>query len=305
MYYNSFMNVYRDGNWLHIECDENTTLQEFCERAYLPVRKVNQMIQLKKCLLDQKHCMMSDSLEHKTLSLCLFEEEEIDFACDENVAEVLYEDEYVLVVNKPSGIIIHEDDKTKTGTLNNYVAAYYQKTGQKHAVRPVHRLDKETCGCVLYCKCPWIQPYFDAAIEKKEIHRTYLAFVKGLPDFRSRTVKLPIGKDRHENGKMRIAKTGKEAITQMECVHVDRKRRVSVLKCVLETGRTHQIRLHASALKLPIINDVLYGCKEPTVKSMGLCAWKLKWNTPFTGVIQSAEASIPEDLKQFAAKGEV
>ena len=72
------MNVHRDGNWLHIECDENITLQEFCERAYLPVRKVNQMIQLKKCLIDQKHCMMSDTLQHKTLSLCLFEEEEIE-----------------------------------------------------------------------------------------------------------------------------------------------------------------------------------------------------------------------------------
>ena len=113
MYYNRFMNALRDGNWLHIECDEQLTLQQFCERMSLPVRKVNQMIQLKKCLLDQKHCMMSDSLEHKTLSLCLFEEEEIDFACDQKVAEVLYEDDYVLVVNKPSSEALSSTGHTK------------------------------------------------------------------------------------------------------------------------------------------------------------------------------------------------
>lgn len=306
MYYNrSVMNVIKDGNWIHIECDESLTLQQFCERFSLPVRKVNQMIQMKKALLDQKHCMMSDSLKNRTLSLCLFEEEDIDFACDDEVAEVLYEDDVVLVVNKPSGIIIHEDDKTKTGTLNNRVAAYYQKTGQRHAIRPVHRLDRETCGCVLYCKSSWIQPYFDAAIEKKEIHRTYLAFVRGIPDFRTRVVRMAIGKDRHENGKMRISRSGKEAVTHMECVHLDKKRRISVLKCILETGRTHQIRLHASALKLPIINDELYGVVEPSVSSMGLCAWKLEWKTPFTEKRQCAEASVPEDLKRFAGKREL
>lgn len=260
------------------------------------------MISEKKAFLDGKHMTLNDSLEKKRLSLCLFEEEEIDFVCDEESCEVLYEDEFVLVVNKPAGIIIHEDDKQKHGTLNNRVARYYHQTHQKHAVRPVHRLDKDTCGCVMYCKSPWIQSYFDAAIEKKEIHRTYWAFVHGQALFETKTVSLAIGKDRHVNGKMRISKTGKEAVTFMKVLKRMPERNISVLECVLKTGRTHQIRLHTSALHLPIINDILYGKKEKKIQSMGLCAKKLEWVTPFTGHKQCAEASLPEDLKQLFGK---
>ena len=111
-----------EKTWCHIECDEKMIFSEFCEKWHLSARRMNQMIQEKKALLDGKAMTMRDSLFQKTLSLSLFEEEEIDFVCDEEAAEVIYEDEFVLVVNKPSGIIIHEDDKQKHGTLNNRVA---------------------------------------------------------------------------------------------------------------------------------------------------------------------------------------
>lgn len=296
------MRVKYDGIWCHIECDEKCTLEEFCEMWSIPGRRMNLMIQMKKALLDGKHMTLKDSLYQKILSLCLFEEEEIDYVCDDFAAEVVYEDRFVLVVNKPAGIIIHEDDKQKHGTLNNRVAEYYRKTCQKHAIRPVHRLDKETSGCVMYCKSPWIQSYFDAAIEKKEIHRTYLAFVHGMASFDSKTVKLAIGKDRHVNGKMRISKTGKEAVTHMKTVCRIPEKNMSVLKCSLQTGRTHQIRLHTSALHLPIINDDLYGKKEPLVQSMGLCARKLEWKEPFTGKKCEAVAKLPEDLQRLFGK---
>ncbi len=302
MVYNRDMNITIDDKWCHIDCDEDYTVEQFLELWHLPVRKMNQMIQEKKALLDGSRFIVKQSMKSKRLSLLLFEEEEIDYACDPVAAEVLYEDDFVLVVNKPSGIIIHEDDKMKQGTLNNRVAEYYRKTHQKHAVRPVHRLDKETCGCVMYCKSPWIQPYFDAAIEKKEIHRTYLAFVQGLASFKTKDVQLAIGKDRHVNGKMRISKTGKPALTHMRVLKRIPKDNLSVLECVLDTGRTHQIRLHTSSLNLPIINDELYGVPFKGVKSMGLCAKKIEWTSPFTKSKQCAEASLPEDLKQFAGK---
>lgn len=288
-----------EEKWCHLECTEDCTVEQFLEQWHFPVRKMNQMIQEHKALLDGNRFMVKQSMKGKTLSLLLFEEEEIDYICDPIAAEVLYEDEFVLVVNKPSGIIIHEDDKNKQGTLNNRVAEYYRKTHQKHAVRPVHRLDKETCGCVMYCKSPWIQPYFDAAIEKKEIHRTYLAFVQGLASFKTKDVQLAIGKDRHVNGKMRISKTGKAALTHVTVLKRIPEEQLSVLQCVLETGRTHQIRLHAAALHLPIINDDLYGVKRKGIQSMGLCAWKLEWISPFTKSKQCAAASLPDDLKHL------
>ena len=289
-----------EDKWCHLEFTEMQSVQQFLKKWHLSEKKMNQMIQEKKAFLDGKHFTVKDSLQDRRLSLLLFEEEEIDFVCDEKAAEVLYEDEFVLVVNKPSGLIIHEDDKNKHGTLNNQVAEYYRKSHQKHTVRPVHRLDRETCGCVLYCKVPWIQPYFDAAIENKEIHRTYLAFVKGIPSFKTLTLNRPIGKDRHVNGKMRISKTGKPAVTHLKTCKTDSK--FSVIECVLETGRTHQIRLHLSSLNLPILNDSIYGIKEKSISSMGLCAKKLEWKTPFTGEMQCAEASLPNDLKKLLEK---
>ena len=291
-----------EGTWCHLEMEENCTVEQFLEKWHLSVKKMNRMIQEKKAFLDGKHFTVKDSLKDRRLSLNLFEEEEIDFVCDEIAPEILYEDEFVLVVNKPSGVIIHEDDKKKHGTLNNQVAKYYEMTHQKHAVRPVHRLDAETCGCVLYCKSSWVQPYFDAAIEKKEIHRTYLAFVKGLASFDDITVNRSIGKDRHVNGKMRLSKTGKHAVTHIRTLKRIPKLRISILECVLDTGRTHQIRLHAASLQLPILNDALYGVKEKGLVSMGLCAKKLEWKTPFTNQMKCAEASLPNDLKNLLRK---
>jgi len=291
-----------EEKWCHIECEEDCTVEQFLEKWHLPVKKMNQMIQEKKALLDGNRFMVKQNMKGKRLSLFLFEEEEIDFACAPEAAEVLYEDDFVLVVNKPGGIIIHEDDKNKQGTLNNQVAEYYRRTHQKHAVRPVHRLDKQTSGCVMYCKSRWIQPYFDAAMERKDIHRTYLAFVQGLASFKTKDVRLAIGKDRHENGKMRVSKTGKPALTHIRTLKRIPEYNLSVLECVLDTGRTHQIRLHVSSLNLPIINDELYGVTRKEVQSMGLCAWKLEWTTPFTNQKQCAVASLPDDLKPFAGK---
>ena len=260
------------------------------------------MIQMKKAFVNGKHATLKDELEGKVLSLCLFEEEDIDYACDSQAAEAVFEDDYVLVVNKHAGMIIHSDDKSEIGTLNSCVAEYYRQTGQRHAVRPVHRLDRDTSGCVMYCKSPWIQPYFDAAIEKKEIQRTYLAFVRGNAPFEEKRVELAIGKDRHVNGKMRISKDGKKAVTHLKVIKRLRQKNITVFKCELETGRTHQIRLHTSALHLPIINDALYGTAEKSVQSMGLCAIQLVWKAPFTNELKTAEASLPDDLKQLLGK---
>jgi 23S rRNA pseudouridine1911/1915/1917 synthase len=162
----------------------------------------------------------------------------------------------------------------------------------------------DTTGSLIVCKNDESHVAVAEQIKVHSVNRIYRGIVYGVVKDDEGVIHAPIGRHPVERKKMAInEKNGKDAITHYKVL--ERFDKYSYMEFKLETGRTHQIRLHASALKLPIINDALYGVKEPSVKSMGLCAWKLKWKTPFTGVIQSAEASIPEDLKQFAAKGEI
>lgn len=206
--------------------------------------------------------------------------EEIDYAMDKKCAEVVYEDDLVCVVHKDAGIIVHEDDKQKTGTLANQVATYYAQQGYSIPVRYIHRLDEETQGLVLFCKVPLLQPWFDEELMEKRIERTYHAITFNRPSEDEMTIDKRLGRDRHDAKRMRVSSTGKDALTKLKVIsHNDM---YSLIECKLETGRTHQIRVHLSAIHCPIVNDNLYGRMTKDFEGMGLYAVSLKWTDPFT-----------------------
>ncbi|MEG0239555.1 RluA family pseudouridine synthase [Anaerorhabdus sp.] len=206
--------------------------------------------------------------------------EEIDYAMDKKCAEVVYEDDLVCVVHKDAGIIVHEDDKQKTGTLANQVATYYAQQGYSIPVRYIHRLDEETQGLVLFCKVPLLQPWFDEELMEKRIERTYHAITFNRPSEDEMTIDKRLGRDRHDAKRMRVSSTGKDALTKLKVIsHNDM---YSLIECKLETGRTHQIRVHLSAIHCPIVNDNLYGRMTKDFDGMGLYAVSLKWTDPFT-----------------------
>lgn len=187
---------------------------------------------------------------------------------------VLYEDDVCLVVDKPVGIIIH-DDGTDEITLDNYVAGYYKKTNQQHPIYHIHRLDKDTSGCVLYCKQSYLVSYFDTCLAQKKVSRIYLAITRGKIDSPI-TINKKIGRDRHINNKFRVSDTGKEAITHVE--PVQQLTANSLVRCILDTGRTHQIRVHLASIGHPIVGDELYGGGK--YKRMLLHASQLKFIHP-------------------------
>ncbi len=212
------------------------------------------------------------------LALKVFQQEEPDFAPWEIPLRVLYEDELILAVSKPAGMIVHPDDKRKTGTLANAVAAYYLRTDQHCTVRPIHRLDEGTSGIVLFSKCPFFQPKLDQALAQKQIARTYLAVVSGVMKPKDRlTLDKPIGRDRHNAKAYRISLTGKPAVL---CCW--QKKKQTLVRCQLETGRTHQIRVHLASIQRPIVNDPLYN-PRPVQGRMKLHAWKCGWSDLVSG----------------------
>ncbi|KKO51846.1 RluA family pseudouridine synthase [Paenibacillus sp. DMB20] len=218
--------------------------------------------------------------------------------------DVLYEDDFCLVVNKPAGMAVHPDDRGNETTLNHAVAAYYEASGTEAAVRHIHRLDKDTTGPVLYAKNEYAQLKLDEAMRKKEIVRIYAALVQGRVSPDLKVIDLPIGRDRHHAQRRRVSLTGQHAVTRILDAEVYRE--ASLLYLSLETGRTHQIRVHLSHMGHAILGDSLYGGYSVSFDRQALHGARLCFAHPFTGEEVEIEAPWPDDLirlkEQMASK---
>ncbi len=216
------------------------------------------------------------------LLLHLFEEETLQVIPTFHDIDILYEDDHVLVVNKPPFINTHPNDPEKeTDTLINAAAYYLQSKGELRNVRQIHRLDRDTSGAILFAKHALAGSILDKMLEKREIKRTYLAAVHGLLQKKKGTINKPIGRDRHHATRRRVSPSGQEAITHYQVIKEDKEKQITYVACWLETGRTHQIRVHLSHLGHPIVGDSLYG-GQPIVQRQALHAAKLEFIHPFT-----------------------
>ncbi|GAA0851543.1 RluA family pseudouridine synthase [Bifidobacterium pullorum subsp. gallinarum] len=209
---------------------------------------------------------------------------------------VLHEDEFCLVVNKPAGMAVHPDQESEETTLNHVVAAYYEAEGIHTAVRHIHRLDKDTTGPVLYAKNEYAQLKLDEAMREKKIVRIYAAIVQGRVGQELKVIDLPIGKDRYHPSRRRVSLTGQAAITHILSSEV--YPRNSLLNISLETGRTHQIRVHLSHMGHPLLGDSLYG--GPALFSrQALHGERLLFHHPLTGERVEVQAPWPQDMMEL------
>lgn len=192
---------------------------------------------------------------------------------------VLYEDEHLLVVNKPPGMNTHPNSPEESDSLANGVAFHLQAKGEFRQVKHVHRLDRDTSGAILFAKHALIGSILDKLLEERKIKRTYVAHVKGRMKGKKGTINAPIGRDRHHPTKRRVSSGGQHAVTRYEVMEATNK--MSIVKCQLDTGRTHQIRVHLSHIGHPIIGDKLYGESDGS-KRLVLHAEQLEFVHPLT-----------------------
>lgn len=278
----------RKGEWLELPASAGSTLAEAVE-SWAELWKVP--MHFTKKLLQQKEAMLKGS----ALLLKLFPEEEPQFAPSWVELAILYEDDYCLVVNKPPGVKVHPTSEEDHDTLAHRLAAYYLAEGIASRIRHIHRLDEDTTGPVLYAKTPYAQAFLDEAMRAKQIQRYYAAIVEGSLSQRRFIIDAPIGKDRHHPNRRRVSRTGESAITHVSLL-AQLAKRASLVQLQLETGRTHQIRVHLSHLGHPIVGDALYGGDASAFSRQALHGERLNFPHPAGEGEVQLEAPWPEDL---------
>jgi len=259
------------------------TIRELLEKEWLIPRKVRHFLRIRKNVaVNGKVKKFHEEVHAKDTIALTFEESDYPETTvllgDSHRINVLFEDEHLIIVNKPYGIKTHPNQPNEDDTLLNHIAAYLVSKKQTPFV--VHRLDKETSGAILFAKNPIVLPILGRMLERKEIYRTYQAVVKGEVKPESFTIDKKIGRDPHDLRKRKIDfQKGKRAITHVNVLRHNTQK--SELEVRLDTGRTHQIRVHLSDYGHPLLGDPLYATKNKGNRLM-LHAYRLNLKHPFT-----------------------
>ena len=223
---------------------------------------------------------------------------EIKLKAQDIPVEILYEDDDIIVVNKPKGMVVHPANGNPDGTLVNAVMAICKDSlsGIGGEIRPgiVHRLDKNTSGAIIIAKNDKAHINLSEQLKNHEIKKTYIALVRGVVKENNATINMPIGRSKKDRKKMDVDKNGKEAITHFKVLK--RYKDCTLLEINIETGRTHQIRVHLSHIGYPIIGDEVYsnGKNKWNIEGQCLHAKSLDFKHPITGKNMHIEAPIPE-----------
>lgn len=210
---------------------------------------------------------------------------------------IAWEDEHLLVVDKPAGLVVHPGAGHASGTLVDALAG---KIGGGDADRPgiVHRLDRDTSGLMVVARSSEAHARLQELVREHGLERIYLALVRGVPRSRTGRIEAPIGRDRSEPTRVSLdTDSPREAVT-----HFEIERELSgqtLLRVRLETGRMHQIRVHLGAIDLPVVGDSVYGVKEPRLGRQFLHAAELNFPHPFTGEQVETRSELPPDLAAY------
>ena len=229
-------------------------------------------------------------------------QEEITLKPQEMPLDIIYEDDDIIIINKEKGIVVHPGNGNPDGTLANAVMAKCKGSlsGIGGKIRPgiVHRIDKDTSGLVIIAKNDLAHINLSEQIQNRKVQKTYIALVRGCVKENEATINMPIGRSTKDRKKMAVTKNGKEAITHFKVLNrfTTNKASYTLLEVKIETGRTHQIRVHLSEIGYPIVGDMVYSNgKNPFgVEGQMLHAAKLTFKHPTTNKEVTFEAPLPE-----------
>lgn len=258
-------------------------------------------------LVNGKNAKVSYKIqENDKISVEIPEPKQIELKAQDIPIEIVYEDSDIIVVNKPKGMVVHPANGNPDGTLVNAIMAICKDSlsGIGGEIRPgiVHRIDKDTSGLLIVAKNDNSHVKMSEQIKNHEVKKTYIALVRGVFKENEATIDMPIGRSTSDRKKMAVNKNGKNAITHIKVLK--RFDKYTLLQVNIETGRTHQIRVHLSHIGYPIVGDYTYSNGKNEFDVIGQClhAQKLEFKHPITQKDMCLEAELPQYFKDILDK---
>lgn len=240
------------------------------------------------------------------ISIVIPEAKEIELKPQDIKVDIVYEDSHIIVVNKPKGLVVHPAIGNPDGTLVNAIMNICKDSlsGIGGEIRPgiVHRLDKDTTGLLIIAKNDKAHINLSEQIKNREVKKMYVALVRGIVPEDEATINMPIGRSTKDRKKMAVIKNGKEAVTHFKVLN--RFKNYTLLEIKIDTGRTHQIRVHMSEIGYPVVGDMVYsnGKNEFGVEGQMLHAKSLDFKHPITEKQMHLEAELPKYFKEVIDK---
>lgn len=294
------MDVSRQDPWLIVKVDRTWTGKLITEltRTLLLSDKTTKALIREGHLLVRNQPATWDTVLNSgdRVRLYVLPEENPTEAPEPMELTIMYEDDHVMVIDKSAGVKVHPTHPNETGTLANGVAFHQMVQGQSMKVRHVHRLDQETSGLLLYAKHGVAARFFQEEMSQRRIKREYVAVVIRRVSPKTGRIDQPIGRDRHHPVRRIVSKTGDAAVTHYRVLSQTANH--SLLEVSLETGRTHQIRVHLSHIGHPLMGDAIYGGPVQKIKRQALHAFRLTFRHPFSYEEIVIESPLPEDIQR-------
>ena len=268
--------------------------------------KIQKLISEGYILVNDKAVKASYNVHENDLIVINDYEENSDIVPQNIPLDIIYEDDYLLVINKPSGMVVHPALGNYSGTLVNALMYHCNSLSTVNGlIRPgiVHRIDADTSGLLLVAKNDMVHNDLAKQISEKSVVRKYICLVHGVIDEDSATIDAPIGRDVRDRKKMCVTgDNSKEAITHIKVL--ERYNKATLIECVLETGRTHQIRVHMNYINHPVVNDPVYGYNKLDDKDFGqmLHAKEIGFVHPITKEFMDFKVDPPKKFYEILDK---
>lgn len=286
----------------YINEDENLTLKEvLLDKLNFSVRSLSKMKRYKTVKVNNKYIKLSEMVKKGDLIEVEICEDMANFHPQDLNLDIIYDDFDIIMVNKPPFMVVHPTKSHFENTIANGVTHYIIDQKEEVKVRFVNRLDMNTSGLVIVAKNPYAQFVLSSDMKDDKFEKMYIAVVKGIVEEDSGTINAPIYRPTDDSVKRIVDEKGQHSVTHFEVI--ERLKDATVLKLILETGRTHQIRVHLNHIGHGIIGDELYGyIDEDLINRQALHAYSLKFQQPRTREDLEFKAKLPEDMEKLIEK---
>ena len=268
---------------------------------------IKKLIESNNILVNDKSEKVSYKVQaNDNISIDVPEAKETKLKAQEIPLDIIYEDSDIIVVNKPKGMVVHPANGNPDGTLVNAILSICKNSlsGIGGELRPgiVHRLDKDTSGLIIVAKNDKAHINMSEQIKERNVKKTYIALVRGVIKENEATINMPIGRSTKDRKKMAVTKNGKQAITHFKVLK--RYSKYTLLEIKIETGRTHQIRVHMAEIGYPVVGDAVYsnGKNEFGIEGQMLHAYKLEFMHPITNKHMELTAPLPQYFEEILKK---